>query len=104
MLGEGMVAGVESQVDGPLPILRDQRKRADVKRFLLSCGWDGAEVAEPTEPTQFVYMGAVSGIPETLSAAEAADCSQLVHPMAREVSFTEEPDVGNLQVRFCEGH
>ena len=20
------------------------------------------------------------------------------------VSFTEEPDVGNLQVRFCEGH
>ncbi len=27
-----------------------------------------------------------------------------VYIVARDVSFTEEPDVGNLQVRFCEGH
>ena len=34
----------------------------------------------------------------------ASHCSQPVHPIACNVSFTEEPDVGNPQVRFCEGH
>ena len=41
---------------------------------------------------------------EPLPAAQAADRPQPVHPVARDVRFTEEPDVGNLQVRFCEGH
>jgi len=30
--------------------------------------------------------------------------AQPVHVAAGRVSFTEEPDVGNPQVRFCEGH
>ena len=29
--------------------------------------------------------------------------TQPVHTVACNVSFTEEPDVGKLQVRFCEG-
>ena len=64
----------------------------------------GAEVAQSPQPTEVVLLGAVSGLPEPLPAAYAADRPQPVHPIARDVRFTEEPDVGNLQVRFCEGH
>ena len=61
------------------------------------------EVAQQSEPTAFVHVGAILVLPEPLPAAGTADCSQLVHSEACNVSFTEEPDVGNPQVRFREG-
>ena len=61
------------------------------------------EVAQRAKPTKIVHVGAVLGIPETLPAAGAADRPQFIYTQTREVSFTEEPDVGNPQVRFCEG-
>jgi len=38
-----------------------------------------------------------------LLITEAADRPQSVHTIACTVEFTEEPDAGNLQVRFREG-
>ena len=75
----------------------------DIVEVLPSCSPSGVEVAQPPEPTVFVHMGAVLDLPESLPAAGTADCSQVIHSMAREVSFTEEPDVRNPQVRFREG-
>ena len=60
-------------------------------------------MAEPTRATKVVLLGGVPEIPGALPLAAAADCPQPVHPIARDVRFTEEPDVGNLQVRFREG-
>jgi hypothetical protein len=41
---------------------------------------------------------------EKISVAAAANHSANIHSGNREVSLAEEPDVGNPQVRFCEGH
>ena len=48
----------------------------------------GAEMAQPPQPAAVVLLGRFPGLPEALPAARAADCSQPVHPVAREVSFT----------------
>ena len=62
------------------------------------------KMAESTQPTQVVQLDRLQGISEALSATEAAYYMQIVHVVAYCVSFVEEPDVGNPQVRFCEGH
>jgi hypothetical protein len=46
----------------------------------------------------------VREISGALSTVQAEDCAQLIYAIAGCVSLTEETDVGNLQVRFCEGH
>jgi len=74
---------------------------------ILSAGELVANAADRTNATRtasFVQLGRLRRVSEALPAAEASHCSQPVHPIARAVSFTEEPDVGNPQVRFCEGH
>ena len=53
---------------------------------------------------QIVFLERVRDLPGPLPAAETADRPQPVHTIACDVRFTEEPDVGNLQVRFREGH
>ena len=103
--GEGVVAGAEGQTDGPLPVLRGQRQHADRcaastgSRYALAMKW----LNRRSQKQSFTW-DRLCGLPEALPSAAAADCPQPVHPVACEVSFTEEPDVGNLQVRFCEGH
>ncbi len=61
-------------------------------------------MAEPSQSTQEVQLERFHRISETLSIAEAPYCAQLLYAVACEVRITEEPDVGNPQVRFCEGH
>jgi retron-type reverse transcriptase len=102
--GPGMVAGAEGQAPGPLPVLRSEREHAGDNPLLPPHPPADAEVAQPPQPTQVVFLGRVPGLPGPLPAADAADRLQPVYAVARDVRFTEEPDVGNLQVRFCEGH
>ena len=61
-------------------------------------------MAESSQSAEVVQLGRVPEIFGALPVAAAEDCPQPVHPIARDVRFTEEPDVGNLQVRFWEGH
>jgi hypothetical protein len=60
-------------------------------------------MAQSPQPKAFVQQAVVFSVPETLPAAEAPHRPQTPYVVARIVSFVEEPDVGNLQVRFCEG-
>ena len=80
MLGEGVVAGAASEASRPLSVLRDQWKLTDDVEVPPSRNPHGVEVAQRAKPTTIVHVGAVLGIPETLPAAGAADCSQFIHP------------------------
>ena len=48
-------------------------------------------------------LGEVYELSHSLSIAKAQNSTQLLHITCK-VSYAEEPDVGNPQVRFCEGH
>ena len=102
--GEGVVADPGGQTARALPVLRGQRQHAEHAAILSLSNAPGLEVVEPPQPASFVQLGRLRCVSEALPAAEAPHCSQPVHPIACDVSFTEEPDVGNPQVRFCEGH
>ena len=65
----------------------------------------GPEMAQPPQPAANRSPGRrFRTYLKHYPLPRAADRPQPVHPVACDVSFTEEPDVGNLQVRFCEGH
>jgi hypothetical protein len=48
-------------------------------------------------------LGALSQLLEKLSFATAAYRAQVLLTIDVDVKHAEEPDEGNLQVRFCEG-
>ncbi len=102
--GESVVADSGGQAARALPVLRGQRQHVELATVLLPSNATGLEVVEPSQPAQLVQLGRLQYVFEALPAAEAPHCSQPVHPIACNVSLTEEPDVGNPQVRFCEGH
>ena len=102
--GKSVVADSGGQAARALPVLRGQRQHAELAAVLLPSNATGPEVVEPPQPTTFVQLGRLPCVSEALPSADTSRCSQLVHPIACNVSFTEEPDVGNPQVRFCEGH
>ncbi len=102
--GQRVVADSGGQAAWALPILRGQRQHAEPAPLLPRSGASDPEVVKPPQPTWLVQLEELLRVSEALPATEAPYRSRPVHPVAREVSFTEEPDVGNLQVRFCEGH
>ena len=102
--GKSVVADSGGQAARALPVLRGQRQHAEFAALSSFSTASGLEVVEPSQPTTIVQLGGFRKVLEALPAAAAPHCSQPVHPIARNVSFTEEPDVGNPQVRFCEGY
>ncbi|MHC4360145.1 MAG: hypothetical protein ACYSTN_05030 [Planctomycetota bacterium] len=48
-------------------------------------------------------LGTIYGILKALSFAGAAYSAQILLTIDGAVKHAEEPDEGNLQVRFCEG-
>ncbi len=104
LTGEGVVADSGGQAAWTLPVLRSQRQHAE-RQSLLSVGvTTDFQVVEPPQSATIVQLGELLCVFEALPATGAPHRSQLVHTVARNVSFTEEPDVGNLQVRFREGY
>ena len=61
-------------------------------------------MAESSQPAYAILLEGFYRISKTLPLAEAPNYAQLLYIVTSEVSFAEEPDVGNPQVRFCEGH
>ena len=102
--GQGVAADAEGQTDGSLPILRGERELPVDQTVFRRHPSDDLEMAEPAEPAKVVQLGRVPGVPGPLPAADAARGAQLLHAVVRTVRLTEEPDAGNLQVRFREGH
>ena len=102
--GQRVVADSGGQTAWTLPILRGQRQHAERATLLSRSRASDPEVAKPPQPALLVQLEGLLRVFEALPAAEAPHCSQPVHPIACDVSFIEEPDVGNPQVRFCEGH
>ncbi len=86
-----------------LPVLRDQRQYAEPATLSSSGVGTGPEVAEPPQPAPFVQLVGLPPVSGALPSAGGPHRSQHVHAIACNVRFTEEPDVGNPQVRFCEG-
>ena len=102
--GKGLVADTGSQAPWTLSLLWCQRQHAIAQSVLPYDRATDAKMAEPSQSTQAFLLERFHFIFETLSPAETSYCSQLLYAVASDVSFTEEPDVGNPQVRFCEGH
>ena len=61
-------------------------------------------MAQQAKPAKIVQLGRIPELLGPLPTAGAEDSAQLIYAVACCVSFTEEPDAGNLHVRFCEGH
>lgn len=72
-LYEAVVAGVESQSFGPLPVPRGEREHAGRRPLLLLRAPVGAEMAQSPQPMQIVFLGRVPRLPGPLPAAETAD-------------------------------
>jgi len=60
------------------------------------------QMAQSAEPTQGVYLGGLPTGHEACGMAPGASASH-PEPVCPAVWLNEEPDVGNLLVRFCEG-
>ena len=101
---QGMVADTSSQTPRTLSLLWCQRKHAITQSILPYDLAIDAQMAEPSQSTSAVLLERFHRVFETLSTAQTSYGAQLLYAVAGEVSFTEEPDEGNLQVRFCEGH
>ena len=61
-------------------------------------------MAESSQSATSVLLERLPELCVALSAAASPYHAQLLYAVAVNVSFTEEPDVGDPQVRFCEGH
>jgi hypothetical protein len=99
-LEAGRIVATE-QAFGPLPVLRGKRKHAGHRPLLPSGPATGVEMAQSPQPVQIVLLGGVPELPGPLPAAQAADRPQPVHAVARDVRFTEEPDVGRSGRQGC---
>ena len=99
-----MVGKVEAKADGALPVLRDQRKHEIATAILCRYDPHGAEMAQSAEPAADIRLEVVPGLSDAISTAATANHGADIHFIVCAVSLAEEPDVGNLQVRFCEGH
>ncbi len=61
-------------------------------------------MAESAQSAEVVQLERIQEVLESLSVAAASHRVQLLYVVALYVSLAEEPDEGNLHVRFCEGH
>ena len=75
-----------------------------VKTLLQADAVHDTKMAQQTQPEKIVQSERVLQVFGTLPVTYAENSAQLIYAVAGCVSFTEEPDVGNLQVRFREGH
>jgi hypothetical protein len=61
-------------------------------------------VAQQVESAEEFQLGRISGDTHVFSLAQAQDSERLLLDLCCGfVNLTEEPDAGNLHVRFCEG-
>ena len=102
--GKRVVADADSQVERSLSVLRNQRKYTWDKTVLYEGDPTGVQVAEQTKSARVVQLDEFQQILGVLPTAKAKVSAQPVYTVALFVRLTEEPDVGNPQVRFCEGH
>ena len=98
-----MVGDIEAKADGALPVLRDQREHGIAEAILCCCNPHGAEMAQSAEPAADILLEAIPGLSDAISAAATANHGADIHFIVCAVSLAEEPDEGNLQVRFREG-
>ena len=75
MQSRGIVAGIESEINGTLPILRGERQfRYDTPLPKENTRF-GDEMAEPAQSTEDVQQGKLRRISEATSAADTEDCA-----------------------------
>ena len=101
---EGMVADIEGQTPRTLSVLRGQRQYGRDQSVLYRGPETDSEMAEPEKPTQGIQLEVLHGVLEALPSTDASNYAQPVYVGARYGRLAEEPDEGNPQVRFCEGH
>ena len=101
--GKGMVGHTAAETDGTLPLLWNQWEHEIAQAILWGYAAHGAEMAQSAESAADILLEAIPGLSDAISFAATANHGATVHSCACAVSLAEEPDVGNPQVRFCEG-
>ena len=100
----GIVEDVGGEAARTLSILWHQRELSRIIPVLPQCVTYSVQVAEPSQSEKILQLGAIHALCEEISVAETVHSAPALQAVNREVSSIEEPDVGNLQVRFREGH
>ena len=101
---KGMVGHTAAEADRTLLLLWDQREYEIAKAILRRGYPHGAEMAQSEESAKDILLEEIPEVSEAISVAATANQSADIYSGNREVSLAEEPDVGNPQVRFREGH
>ena len=98
------MANIAEQTARSLPVLWHQREYALAAMLLLVRTAYNIQMVKPAESVQIIQLAQLCPVFDALPIAEAENYTQAIHAFACFVRYTEEPDVGNPQVRFCEGH